>query len=560
MKRQFHRAIAVWFGVALLVMLGVTAISYAAFTQTARMEAEVVHSHAVIDNLNDLLVELANLQIGSYGYAITGTVALLEPYEAGKARVDRLLDRLANKVQDNADQLKRVKALRAHVAQSAVAFSTIVSAREIRGFEQARMLVGNERARGVLRETSALMRQMIEDEERLLVRRISASNRARNLALIVGAIGVLTSIVIIVLIFALIRREGSRRLSAEGELFAANEQLSSSLRQAEALLQERRLLDHVGALLHSCKSIEGAKDVVSKEVRRALPDFPGAVYLFRNSRNLVEMIAHWSSPHALESGLSFSPEDCWALKRGSQHVLHAPADLACPHIDTMKVHAAVCTPMIVHGEIIGVMHLEAKPGQLTQPALDLTRRFAEEIGMSLAALRLQETLRHQSLHDPLTGLVNRRFVEEALPREVSRAHRQGQSMGFLMVDIDHFKMINDRYGHAGGDTILREVAGVLRRQTRLEDVVSRYGGEEFFLLLTNATLAVAQERAQALCSAVAELVISLDGGETVRGTTISIGLAIYPHHGSKWQDVLAIADTALYRAKEEGRNRFIVAS
>ena len=179
--------------------------------------------------------------------------------------------------------------------------------------------------------------------------------------------------------------------------------------------------------------------------------------------------------------------------------------------------------------------------------------------MSLAALRLQETLRHQSLHDPLTGLFNRRYAEEAIPREVSRAIRHRQPLGFVMIDIDHFKAINDHYGHAGGDAILTEVANVLRKGTRAEDIVCRYGGEEFLIVLSNASVEGARERAETLRKSVQALTVTVNNGVHVRDTTISLGIAVYTAHGGNWEEVIGRADGALYRAKAEGRNRIVVA-
>jgi diguanylate cyclase (GGDEF)-like protein len=179
--------------------------------------------------------------------------------------------------------------------------------------------------------------------------------------------------------------------------------------------------------------------------------------------------------------------------------------------------------------------------------------------MSLATLRLQDQLRNQSFHDSLTGLFNRRYLETAIEKEVSRANRHLQTVGLVMIDIDHFKAINDRYGHQAGDFILKGVSDTLRSHTRAEDIACRYGGEEFLLVLAGASLTDTCARAETLRDAVERRITVLSDGMAVGNTTISLGVALYPAHRRTWQDVVQVADQALYRAKHEGRNRVVAA-
>jgi diguanylate cyclase (GGDEF)-like protein len=405
----------------------------------------------------------------------------------------------------------------------------------------------------------SLLARMQAEEDRLLVERNQKVADARGLALAVGVGGVLLSLIIIGLVFSLVRREGMRRLGLEADLSGANGQLSSSLQQAERLIQEKRMIDRVAGLLHSCSSLEDAREIISKEIRQALPDLRGAVYLFRASRNLVEVISHWNEPNTIVSGKSFSPDECWALKSGSRHVMRTPNDVACGHVDSRITEAAVCVPMNIHGESIGVMVVEGTTEQFDDARLDLIRRLVEQIGMSLATLRLQQQLREQSFRDPLTGLFNRRYLEATMEKDVSRADRHRHAIGLVMIDIDHFKSINDQYGHEAGDLVLKSASDILRKHTRTEDIACRYGGEEFLLVLSGASLNTTCERAETVRLAVEKLVVVLPDGRPVTGTTISLGVAIYPTHGVSWQAVLGIADQALYRAKDQGRNRVVVA-
>jgi len=184
---------------------------------------------------------------------------------------------------------------------------------------------------------------------------------------------------------------------------------------------------------------------------------------------------------------------------------------------------------------------------------------ADSVGLALANLRLRDSLRQQSIRDPLTGLFNRRYLEETLERELSRAGREKQTIGVVMIDIDHFKQFNDAWGHEAGDRVLRDFGALLRHHVRGGDIACRYGGEEFTLILPNASIEVTSERAQNLLNAVAGL---HHDGAAPAGQTISIsmGIAIFPSHGSDGAELLRAADTALYQAKHAGRNQLSVAA
>jgi len=172
--------------------------------------------------------------------------------------------------------------------------------------------------------------------------------------------------------------------------------------------------------------------------------------------------------------------------------------------------------------------------------------------------QLREVLRVQALRDPVTSLFNRRYLDEILESEFSRAARVHGSIGLVMADIDHFKRVNDSFGHDCGDEVLRVIARFLREQLRKSDIVCRYGGEEFTIVMPGASLDEARRRTASLCSAVRELRISC--GERVVGpVTMSFGVAAFPHHGDAPAILLKAADGALLRAKMEGRDQVIVA-
>lgn len=166
---------------------------------------------------------------------------------------------------------------------------------------------------------------------------------------------------------------------------------------------------------------------------------------------------------------------------------------------------------------------------------------------------LQKKLRDQAVHDPLTGLFNRRYLNETLDREVSRSRREGRPLAVVLIDVDHFKRINDTHGHRAGDEALTTIADLLRGNTRAFDTVCRYGGEEFILLLPGASLAAAVERAESLRRLYKTTVAQFNGAK-IR-TTFSAGVAALPVHGDTGEALIRAADDALYRAKAAGRDR-----
>ena len=241
--------------------------------------------------------------------------------------------------------------------------------------------------------------------------------------------------------------------------------------------------------------------------------------------------------------------------------------LLCNHVGKIE-GACICIPLIAQGEKLGVLQLVSDTGTVGSYASHgshpeqqrtLASAFAERIAMALANLRLSESLRASSIRDPLTGLFNRRYLEETLDRELHRAARGDHPVALIMCDVDHLKSLNDTLGHQAGDELLRELGSLLHRQVRGEDLACRYGGDEFLLILPEASLDVALERCEVLRKAVAEMAVPHEGRPLER-LSLSLGVAGYPEHGSQPAELMAAADAALRKAKDRGRNRVVRAT
>ena len=186
------------------------------------------------------------------------------------------------------------------------------------------------------------------------------------------------------------------------------------------------------------------------------------------------------------------------------------------------------------------------------------RDITERVQAQNALLKSQALLRELSVRDHLTGLFNRRYMEETLERELLRATRKEISLGILMIDVDDFKQFNDNFGHAAGDAVLRDLGVLLFDHFRGEDVACRYGGDEFIIVLLDASLEKTRERAVRLCEHARHLSIHFEG-QAFEMITLSVGIAAFPEQGSTSAEILKAADIALYRAKHDGRNRVVMA-
>jgi len=193
--------------------------------------------------------------------------------------------------------------------------------------------------------------------------------------------------------------------------------------------------------------------------------------------------------------------------------------------------------------------LLALMGTLISTGLVLNAVVGERSSAFEALAQALKTLKEEAIRDPLTNLYNRRFLRDYLSRELMRAARESIRVAVIMIDLDRFKRVNDTAGHAAGDFVLTEIATLLKRHIRGTDIACRYGGEEFTLVLPNATLQSARSRGEAICSAIRE-----ESGRLM-GVTASLGVAIFPDHAAEPESLLHAADEALYDAKGRGRNQ-----
>jgi diguanylate cyclase (GGDEF)-like protein len=344
--------------------------------------------------------------------------------------------------------------------------------------------------------------------------------------------------------------EMRERALAQEELNRQNEMM---LRELTKRSNRATRLAKLAELLQSCVDLQDVFSVVAGMAPKIFPELRGVVLLFNSSRDVLEIAASWAE--CVVPASVFAPQDCWALRTGHLHRVAAGDHTAnCRHAGD-AANSYFCLPLTSQGEAIGIVHFQCMgPTDPPESEVLVASTFAEQIGLSVSNLRLREALRNQSIRDPLTSLFNRRYLEEMMERETRRAVRAEYGLGVLMLDLDHFKTFNDTYGHDAGDTVLREAAAFLLKSVRAEDIVCRFGGEEFVIILPMADLKATHARAERIRSKLREMTV-LHHGQSVGMITVSIGVAALPGHGTAPKGLLEAADAALYRAKREGRDR-----
>ncbi len=319
---------------------------------------------------------------------------------------------------------------------------------------------------------------------------------------------------------------------------------------------ERTALFSLITRLTVCDTVEDAHAVLKCGLRELFINDGGAVYIGDGGRHTFFRVVGFRDTLLPEQ---FGHTQCLALRRRKTRVGQDPGP--CVH---QVGEPSMCVPIQCKGRPFGILCLRLHSSSLDSrggvpPAKRLlAESVARHIAFVLTSLQLRATLQFQSMRDPLTGLYNRRFFEETLTRELRTSQRRQEPLSLLVIDVDHFKRVNDTHGHPGGDALLKALAALLSSHVRCSDVVCRFGGEEFVIVMPTAPAHIAQQRAEALRIAAHTLDV-LHEGRRLDKMTISIGVATAPAAGQTREKLLEAADAALYRAKGDGRDRVQVA-
>ena len=507
------------------------------------------------DRLLDLLKDA---ETGQRGYVITGDDAFLAPYESGAAAVPGALRGLRPLAEDP-DELAAVDEI-GRVAQHKLdELAETIRLRREHGFGTAAAIVANRSGKADMDRLRVLISARVDalDGRRRELRERLRATLGYNTVLAVAA-SLATALVIGIALYVASRSLRERAEAAEQAHLLAEAQADQA-RQSQ--LRSRRLAV-TAEMLQAMDSLTRADDlcnVLPAFLPKLLPGSGGAVYLYRASRDFLQRAAVWGDAgHAPEL---VATADCWALRFGRAHAA-APGDgLRCPHCGDAAGQpdgTELCVPMISQGEVLGLLTARIAAGADATLEQASATAISEQLALGTSNINLREVLRRQSTTDELTGLYNRRYFDETLRRELFRAERTRAALAVVMIDLDHFKRMNDTYGHEAGDLVLRAVGQCLRDGVRRSDIACRYGGEELVVVLPECDAQAAARCADNLRTAIARLAL-LHGATPLPPVTASFGVAMWPANGDDATTLLQAADRALYAAKREGRNRVCMA-
>ena len=503
-----------------------------------------------------LLSAIKDGETGQRGFVLTGREDFLVPLYQGFAEVDRLLQTLRVPLQADAELAPLLQRIGPLVTEQRQYLNEIVEMRRQMGLEvtSERIQQGHgKRLMDSIRQELGEMHVIVEARIQVLeARRSWQQMLLLGLLVVLAVIDMLLLALLFHFTFSILRRGRITR----DNLRSLSEQMSGSLQRLELRNREISLLGRMTGALQSISSFDECYSIIGRFAPQLFPQNAGSLALYHPSRDVIEEVAHWGAwPEGLDM---FEPQACWAVRRGQSHQVHDPnKDLLCPHLHGSSVvqHGYTCVPLMAQGEPLGVLTL----GGARQVDRELAEAFSEQVSLGVSNLSLRESLRQQSLVDALTGLHNRRFLDETLRRELSRASRKQQEVAVVLLDVDHFKRFNDTFGHEAGDAVLRNLALEMKRSVRASDLACRFGGEEFALVMPEIGRDEAIERCESLRLAVSRLQVRY-GGQPLGPINISLGLAWFPADGEQVEAVLHAADLALYRAKRGGRNRLCVYS
>ena len=518
------------------------------YSNTQRLIASsewVQHTQDVLSTLQRVALMLERIDTRSRLYLATGNDEQRVRVLASANQLETAVVRLRSQVEDNPAQSEN--------AQVLVKCSEDLN-RVVQGLTR-----DSQMPDALMQRCQQTIGLMTDSEQWLLKDRNKGSQRNSYLSISSQLGYAVLSGIFLIALFAMLLRDALERQKTGRKMAISHEQMEGSLRRLEEQATESELLTAARDELQLCVDLEQVYASSANGFGRLLAGTSGSLCMMNNSRQLVEVVAAWSGPDGpslVED--AFVPEACCGLRLGQPRWRRPEISaIHCSHFPEGAAERYLCLPIAAHGNTLGVLYVQCAGEEQRSRVLehmDGLRQLVQLTGMAIATLNLRVKLENQSIRDSLTGLFNRHFMQISLERELARAARRRQSLAVFMLDLDHFKKFNDAYGHAAGDMALQAVAEVFKANVRAEDVICRYGGEEFTIILPDLSLPMAVERADGIRRGVEAVRVPLDG-EVLSEFSVSIGVAVYPVDGEQGEMLLRHADLALYRAKRMGRNR-----
>lgn len=519
----------------------------------------VNHTHQVKEQVVGTIAALRAAEAAQRAYIIGGDSARLAEVYITLPQIAQRVAQLRELVADNPAQAQDTAQLAAVLDQRGETIHRLLTVFQQGGLQAVKADPRFAVAREQDAQVDTLVARLLEREDGLLSLRKTSGQRTAQLTRVLTLAAVALCFVVLAFALYLVLREQKRRLASEQRVLASNIELAASLDASRRLGDTLNQLSDLGHLLQGCRNLDEATLGLRSAMANLFPACSGTINLLNASQNLIAPASGWGDP--VGGDAAFAPDECWALRLGHAYPEEdAKATFTCRHLQREEddsARASLCIPLFAQGSTLGTLVLANDAG-INHDTRHAAIAAAEQVSLAIANLRLQETLRTQSLRDELTGLFNRRYLEVSLARDLTRAIRRSQPLAVLMLDVDHFKRFNDTHGHDGGDALLAQFGALLSALVRTEDVACRYGGEEFTVVMQETDSALALDRAEDIRRHVETMQV-LHRQQHLGQVTVSIGIASYPQHGDSPEQLLRRADRALYTAKNNGRNQVCVA-
>ncbi|WP_233588682.1 sensor domain-containing diguanylate cyclase [Legionella sp. km535] len=346
----------------------------------------------------------------------------------------------------------------------------------------------------------------------------------------------------------------SDRVANEHKILDLNNKTISTLNELTLLEKNEKLVNKLNGMLQLCITMDETYPRINLIAQELFSGFNGALSVLNKSNNSLETVIQWGKDKILRN--IFSPEDCFSIREGSITIIDDPETwVACPHYLNPPVGGYMVLPLFVQNDLLGVIHLSAQSAiPIPKHLQDTALTFSNMVKIALSNIKLREKLREQSLRDALTGLYNRRYINEYLPNELAKMMREKSTLNVIMMDLDNFKKFNDDYGHEAGDEVLKLIGQIINQKFRVGDTACRFGGEEFLITMVHTELNDCIQRLEEFQKAIKSKSVFFNN-QILPVVTVSIGLAIAPKHGTTMDELIQAADQALYKAKMLGKNR-----
>ncbi len=538
------RRITTWLltaGIGTLLVLAIGSLSLGSKIQRLATDTlELVRTERALKDLELNLIDSLN---GIRGYIITGNPDYLDAYYLGVQHIAEIQPRLAIHLKAAHGEALNLNEL---IEQRLKLMSIMLDTKHSKGPDA----IKSELNEGSNKKAMDHLRSVIQSEGRSLKWKVVEA---------ATEIQTLTDAFISIVFAGLLIAGGVS--AAQFHLFR---RVIAAQKRAQELLQTQtqntEISSRFSETMHAAKSRDESYKIIRSYGSTILRGTGCALYVYNNSRDQLELATNWGEENEPQISERFRPDECWALRRGRIYTgSEVEGQVNCTHHLSDHPRNYICLPITAAGQTSGLLYVYTE--KFEHDALDeLIQQavmFADQLSLALLNLALSERLQQQAIRDSLTGLFNRRVLDEMLNREFARADRNNYQLSFLMLDIDHFKKLNDTHGHVFGDQVIKKVADLLSSKARQTDTVCRYGGEEFLVIFANCDLEHAAIKAEKIRLAVNALKLG-DTGHGAVSISISIGIACYPDSADNKEAVIKLADEALYRAKRNGRDQVCV--